>query len=122
MIAAIVDLQIGKGTSPIGSYVAITRVKKRQDLLIYKAFDHELFTQGPLQGPSLLLRKLRGEDIDWQEIEKSFTPSRPCTGRGLQCFKQEFQLSQFNRKDGRHYCQVCADRRKKEGMVECGCA
>ena len=79
LLAAIVDLQIARGSSPLSSYVALTRVKMRQDVLIYKPFDHDIFTQGPLQGPSLLLRALRGEDIDWKEIEKSFTPSRPCS-------------------------------------------
>ena len=49
--AAIVDLQIGRGTSPISSYVALTRVKTRADLLIHRPFDHSLFTQGTLEGP-----------------------------------------------------------------------
>ena len=112
--AAIVDLQIGRGTNPIASYVAITRVKQRQDLLIFKAFDYDIFTQGPLQGPSLLLRALRGEVINWKEIEESFTPSRQCSGCLLQCYKQEFHLSQFNRKDKRHYCKLCVEHKAKQ--------
>ena len=32
---AIVDLCIGKGSNPLGSYVAMTRVTRREDLLIY---------------------------------------------------------------------------------------
>ena len=111
--AAIVDLQIGRGTSPIASYVAITRVKRRQDLLIFKPFDHDIFTQGPLQGPSLLLRAPRGEVTNWKEIEKTFTPTRQCSGCLLQCYKQEFHLSQFNRKDERHYCKVCVEQKAK---------
>ena len=53
--AAIVDLQIGRGTSPISSYVAITRVRTRGDLIIYRAFDRQLFTRGGPEGPELLL-------------------------------------------------------------------
>ena len=49
--AAIVDLQIGRGTSPIAGYVALTRVKRREDLLIYRAFDRDLFTKGSPRGP-----------------------------------------------------------------------
>ena len=36
------------------------------------------------------------------------------------CFKQEFHLSQFNRKDERHFCKVCVERKTKEGTpYEC---
>ena len=52
-MAAIADLQIGSGTSPIASYVALTRVKTRNDLLIFRPFSHELFTRGTLEGPEL---------------------------------------------------------------------
>ena len=69
MKAAIVDMQIGAGTSPMSSYVAFTRVKKKEDLLIYRSFDRELFTKGSLEGPELLLKVLRGEQVDWEAIE-----------------------------------------------------
>ena len=52
--AAIVDMQIGRGTSPIASYVALTRIKTRNDLLIYRAFDHGLFRRGSLDGARAL--------------------------------------------------------------------
>ena len=42
--AAIVDLQIGRGTSPVASYVSFTRVRKCEDLLIYRPLDRELFS------------------------------------------------------------------------------
>ena len=70
LAAAIVDLQIGRGTSSISSYVAITRVKTRNDLLIYRAFDRQLFTNGGPEGPELLLKTLRGEYVDWKAIEE----------------------------------------------------
>ena len=58
LIAAIVDLQIGRGTNPIASYVAMTRVRSRSELLIYRAFDRDLFTRAEQEGPELLLRLL----------------------------------------------------------------
>ena len=64
--SAILDLQIGRGVSAIASYVAITRIKTRHDLLIFRNFDREVFTKGEPEGPSLLLRVLRREKIDWQ--------------------------------------------------------
>ena len=77
---AIVDLCIGRGSNPLGSYVALTRVKHRKHLLIYRPFDRDMFAQGQREGPELLLRLLRGERVDWASaasynISKSFSPS-----------------------------------------------
>ena len=44
--AVIADLQLGRGVSSIASYVAITRVKQRKGLLIYRDFELELFQKG----------------------------------------------------------------------------
>eukprot|EP00972_Heterocapsa_arctica_P038550 5681802-Heterocapsa_arctica.AAC.1 len=82
----------------------MTRVKGREDLLIYRPFEHSLFTQGPPEGPELLLRKLRGEAIDWDAIAEKYTPHRRCIVCDHMRFKDEFALSQWNRKDHRHQC------------------
>ncbi len=74
LAAAIVDLQISVGTSPIASYVASTRVHIREGLLIYRPFALELFTRGPREVPELLLRVLRGEEVDRKAIEETHTP------------------------------------------------
>ena len=63
-------MQLGRGVSIIASYVAITRVETKEQLLIYRRFDLEPFSKGPLEGPTLLLQKLRGEVIDWKIIEE----------------------------------------------------
>ena len=78
--AAIIDLQIGRGVSPIASYVCMTRIKTRGDLLIFRAFSRDVFSRGPPEGPTLLLKKLRGEAIDWQAVEDKHTPSKKCSG------------------------------------------
>ena len=78
--AAILDLQIGRGVSAIASYVAMTRLRTRQDLLIFRNFDREVFMQGEPEGPALLLHKLRGGAIDWAALEKKHTPKRYCYG------------------------------------------
>ena len=74
--AAIIDLQLGRGVNRISSYVAMTRVRNRSDLLIYRPFDKDVFSQGPPQGPSLLLQHLRGEHIYWKAIEAEHTPDK----------------------------------------------
>jgi len=118
--AAIVDLQIGRGTSPIASYVALTRVAKREDLLIFRPFARDLFTQGPPEGPELLLKTLRGEYVDWAAIQKKHTPSRRCSGCACIRWKDDFALSQWNRKDEKHFCQECVAKKAASGTpMEC---
>jgi hypothetical protein len=119
--AAIVDLQIGKGTNSISSYVAITRVRTAEDLLIYRAFARELFTRGPPEGPELLLKTLRGEHVDWKAIEEKYTPSKRCVACGFLVFKQDFLATQWSRKDGFAVCKACVQRKKDAGApYECG--
>ena len=43
LVAAFLDLQIGRGVSCIASYVASTRPRKKEDLLIYRSFDRDVF-------------------------------------------------------------------------------
>ena len=62
--AAIVDLELPKGTSVIASYVALTRVKRREDLIIFRPFERKPFTQGSLAGPELLPRVLRRDEVN----------------------------------------------------------
>ena len=68
--AVIADLVIGRGVSSISSYVALTRIKNREGLMIYRPFDREPFTHGIPQGTAFLLGKLRGEKLDWAMIEE----------------------------------------------------
>ena len=74
--AAIVDLQLGRGVGILASYTAITRVRRREDMLIFRPFDLAPLQRGPPRGPDLLLRVLRGEKIDWKAIELSMTKRR----------------------------------------------
>ena len=92
-MAAIVDMQISAGTSPMSSYVAFTRVKKAEDLLIFRPFDRELFNQGDLEGPNLLLQVLRGEHVDWAAIEQKHMPSHMCHGCNTKAFIESKQNS-----------------------------
>ena len=52
--AVIADLVIGRGVSSISSYVALTRIRNREGLMIYRPFDREPFTQGIPPGLSLI--------------------------------------------------------------------
>ena len=105
--AAIIDLQIGRGVSSIASYVAMTRVRRRTDILIFRPFDKEVFAQGPPEGPTLLLKHLRHEHIDWKEIENRLTPKRNCHGPcRLTRFKDDFDKCEWSNKTDPH-CKAC---------------
>ena len=88
------DLRLGQGTSATANYVALTRVKIRQDLLIYRPFDLDAFRKGERRGPVLLLSALRGESIDWNAIEEEFMPHAMCVGCGFVKFKPQFSHPQ----------------------------
>ena len=118
--AAIIDLHIGRDTSPIAAYVALTRVARISDLLIYRDFPLDSFTKGPPEGPELLLTTLRGEHVDWKAVEDKHTPSNKCTGCDRTVFRQEFAPSQWNRKDGKHFCLECVATKRAAGIpLEC---
>ena len=94
---AIVDLRMGKGTSPISSYVALTRVKYRNQLLVYRPFERELLTKGDSDGPPLFLQELSGECIDWKaSTAKSMLQARSVGCSSVQ-FKKQVPLHQWNK-------------------------
>ena len=81
---AVVDLCIGGSSSTMASYVALTRVERREDLLILRPFPLEIFRQGQKPGMDLLLRTWRRDDtIDWPKIEKELMPSKLCPSCGF---------------------------------------
>ena len=45
----------------VTAYVALSRVKEMEKIIVLQPFSMELFRSGPPAGPSILLRKLRGE-------------------------------------------------------------
>jgi hypothetical protein len=109
----IVDLRIGRGTNPIASYVAMTRVQRREDMVIYRPFERELFNRGPKRGPHLLLTALRGEAIDWAAIEQEFMPRARCYGCNFIRFKCSYALQQWSRQNKQPYCKDCVDKKKR---------
>ena len=108
---AIVDLCIGGSSSTMSSYVALTRVERRNDLLILRPFPLQLFQQGQKPGMELLLRTWRGDkDIDWPTIEKGLMPCKLCQGCGCIKLKSSFTETEFKRLD---------DNNSKIGICKC---
>ncbi|CAJ1375402.1 unnamed protein product [Effrenium voratum] len=66
---AIVDLQLSAEMSSVGSYVALSRVRRAEDVLIFRAFARGLLARGPAPGPVVLLKWLSGEPVDWSVLD-----------------------------------------------------
>ena len=62
--AAIVDLCFDDTIDPTTGYIAMSRVRCADDVLIMQGFDIKLFQKGVPLGPAMLLKYLRGEETD----------------------------------------------------------
>ena len=77
--AVLLDLAFdARAPSTIG-LVAATRVRSREDVLILRPFDGDLFRRGAPEGPQLLLQKLRGDQIHWDTLRDARRPSAKCS-------------------------------------------
>ena len=99
----------------MSSYVALTRVRRREDMLIFRPFDRAPYTQKERKGPGLLLQLLRGDPMDWDAIEKEFMPAGTCALCSSVKYKNQYALGQWSRDDGRRVCQVCLEGKKSIG-------
>ena len=117
---AIVDLRLGGSSSAMASYVAITRVERREDLLIYRPFPISLFQNGQKPGLNLLMRVWRGEDIDWGQIEKEHMPKKYCPACAIRKPRQEYFSYEWKKTEERGNCMKCIAWRIKMGApFEC---
>ena len=76
--AVILDLNVDKRMDSRFGTVACSRVRSREDVLILRPFPLWLFQKGAAEGPQLLLRHLRGEEIDWATYRDSIMPASSC--------------------------------------------
>eukprot|EP00959_Pyramimonas_sp_CCMP1952_P059409 1240644-Pyramimonas_sp.AAC.1 len=75
-------------------------------MLIFRPFDIAPYQKkDERQGPDLLLRTLRGEDLDWEAIEKEFMLSGRCAVCGCTKYKNMYPMvGQWSRADGLRAC------------------
>ncbi|CAJ1412747.1 unnamed protein product, partial [Effrenium voratum] len=76
--AALVDFNVDKRTDVTFGTVAASRVRSREDVLILRPFERWLYTRGAPEGPALLLKQLRGEEVDWDAFREAKAPSAAC--------------------------------------------
>ena len=94
---AVVDLRIGGRSSAMSSYVALTRVKTREDSVILRPFPRTPFNQGQKPGLQVLLQQWRGEFIDWKAIEAEHTPKKMCRPCANVKYKKELSMSEWSK-------------------------
>ena len=82
--------------------------------MIYRPFDLEPFTKGIPQGTALLLRKLRGEALDWSEIENKLIPKQTCRICKKRQDRSKFATYEFKKKEGSAVCLECMEDCKGE--------
>lgn len=116
--SAIIDLCVPDEASAVTAYVAMTRVRSKESLLIYRPFPLERFAHGHTDGPDLLLRKLRGEVLDWRQIEEAHAPSKVCCKCLEIRVREDFSAEQWKR-PMTMTCKPCVNKFREEGLLEC---
>jgi len=77
--AVLLDLNVEKRVDATFGAVAASRVRSRHDALILRPFPLWLFQRGAVEGPQLLLKTLRGEEIDWAAYREGRKPFATCS-------------------------------------------
>ena len=124
------DLEIGSDASPLTSYVAITRVRSRADILVLRPFAREIFTRGSPEGPELLLELLQGEDVDLADIrarhqQKQGQRNRPrrestrCSQCGKSSPEATFNTRQYKEPVNTRKCNDCVQDRRGKPVGHC---
>ena len=110
--AVLVDLQVDKRVDPTLATVALTRVRNREDVLIMRPFAPWLYQRGPSSdGPDLLLRKLRGEEINWAAVREAKRPCATCQGCQRVLAMDDFEARQWElvRANKTALCHACKE-------------
>ena len=97
--AVIADLERGRGVSWMSSYVAIARVRRRENLLIFWQFNRKAYNEGEMAGAKKLLQVLRGEDVDWVKWETVVMPRDQCERCRRRLLVEAFTKYEFQRKE-----------------------
>ena len=106
--AAIVDLNTPRGANPLTSYVALSRVRRREDMLIFRPFPIAKLQGGAPPGPQLLLDKLAGKFIDWAAVQKQLAPdTRRCSSCKKTGAVDDFSTQQWCELSSKRLCREC---------------
>ena len=112
--AAVLDLNVDKNVHQTLGTVAASRVRSRHDVLILRPFPLWLFNRGAPEGPTLLLRTLRQDHVDWTAYREAKRPFAACQACGLVKELEGFSYKEWQKirttKPGK--CLRCANGEK----------
>lgn len=101
----------------MGSYVALTRVEKRSDLVIYRPFPREVFAKGRPMSLELLLKTWRQEQINWAKIEEEHMPSGRCQHCGMSKYKPYYMQAECTTQNRTSVCKECVKDLSHDGTA-----
>ena len=106
----VMDMHIGEAGDPLTAYIALTRVRDRHGLFVYRAFEASPFQKGAKVGRDLLLRWWSGEKLDWPALRAKYRDERDCT----ECHEGKpasaFTVGRWKRTDAARVCRECIKR------------
>ena len=106
----LMDMQIGDAGDPLAVYIALTRVKDRYGLFVYRPFAAAPFQKGAKIGRELLLRFWGGEQMDWSFLRAKYRDEKLCN----ECKEQKpvgaFTPGRWKRTDEARVCRECMQR------------
>ena len=103
----------------MSAYVAITRVRRRENLLIFRPFDRKPYNEGEMPGTQKLLQVLRGESVDWDEWEAKLMPRDQCERCRRRLLVEAFTKYEFQRKERPAFCKECTAEMKGQDEKWC---
>ena len=107
-LTCMIDLNIPECSSPITGYVALSRVKHRDSVLILRPFPLALFQKGSPEGPEALLDFHRG-CLDLARLQADRCARKVCKNCLASLTRHAFSPAEWREKPGRCLgCEVLA--------------
>eukprot|EP00435_Cladocopium_sp_Y103_P075251 s10_g55.t1 len=106
----VMDMHIGEAGDPLTAYIALTRVRDRHGLFVYRPFPATPFQKGAKVGRELLLRFWSGEDLDWSALRAKYRDERHCKECNESKPASAFTAGRWKRADAGRVCKECIRR------------
>ena len=101
----IADCDVPPGTNIITCYIAVTRVREREKLLISRPFPAAPFQQGLAGQRDLLLQCWRGAQPDWAAVRARYNVTKRCSSCDIQKRTNAFAQPQWRAEDATRVCK-----------------
>ena len=106
----VMDMHIGDAGDPLTAYIALTRVRDRHGLFVYRPFAAAPFQKGPKVGRELLLRFWAGEKLDWSALRAKYREEKQCKECNESKPASAFTAGRWKRTDAARVCKECVSR------------